>query len=382
MWLILVKSRRALFAIVVITGSACAAQQLRAGSDGRSKNQIVVGAIRWDAWHGDRSDVSKAVERSLSPPQWHYRLPFFARIVNDDDAYIDDASQAVMDEEIDYAETARLNYWAFLLYDEDSPMTLGLKYYLSSRRKAGLRFCVIVELAQWKTPELAAKQSERVADLMTRPEYQMVEIRRPLLYVLDNGMDADAAPDEPWARKRPAAALAQLRALVRRKGAGDPYVVIQDWRPRRANELRMKLHGDAISSYSYQRDGKNAPFSQLAEETERFWDECRAMDSAVVPVVMTGWDRRPRVEQPVFWESWQKPDIGIDKFYRAPSPAELSHHLADALAWIRAHPGAAPARVVLIYAWNENDEGGWLVPTFGEGRRRLQAVRNVLQTDH
>jgi len=37
---------------------------------------------------------------------------------------------------------------------------------------------------------------------------------------------------------------------------------------------------------------------------------------------------------------------------------------------------------VLIYAWNEFDEGGWLVPALppphGEGTARIDALRKVL----
>jgi len=87
----------------------------------------------------------------------------------------------------------------------------------------------------------------------------------------------------------------------------------------------------------------------------------------------------PRVEQPVFWETWQRPNVGIEKFYQAPTETELAHHLAGAVAWVEAHPDAAPAKAALIYAWNENDEGGWLVPTLKDGNWRLQAIKNGLQ---
>ncbi len=51
----------------------------------------------------------------------------------------------------------------------------------------------------------------------------------------------------------------------------------------------------------------------------------------------------------------------------------------DGLKWNAAHPEAAEANALLIYAWNENDEGGWLVPTLGEGSARLDAIREVLR---
>ena len=303
-------------------------------------NAAVAGAIRWDAWHGDRSEVGKTVERSLGPKKWHGRLPFFARIVAPDQVRIDGASQAVVDREIRYARTALLDYWAFVLYEEGSPMNLGLQYYLSSTRKNGLRFCLILEQERW-----AAGRLERVAELMARPEYQTVAGGRPLLYVL-----AARPESEAWGW------LDRLRALK-------PYVVIQDSRAERAGAAREKAHADAIGAYAYQRGGQNAPYAQLAQETERFWEACRSTGSTVVPIVMTGRDRRPRVERPVFWEPRQRPGDGIERFYRAPSPAELSRHVRNAVAWVAAHPDAAPANAILIYAWNENDEGGWLVPT-------------------
>ena len=42
-----------------------------------------VGAIRWDGWYGT-GGVVKAVEASLGPPKYHFRLPWFARVVGAD----------------------------------------------------------------------------------------------------------------------------------------------------------------------------------------------------------------------------------------------------------------------------------------------------------
>ena len=41
----------------------------------------IVGAIRWDGWHGDASEVGLTVEKTLAPNHWHYRLPFFGKDV-------------------------------------------------------------------------------------------------------------------------------------------------------------------------------------------------------------------------------------------------------------------------------------------------------------
>ncbi len=369
-----------LFLLLPLTYSIGLAQQEGlGGSLRRGDERIVVGAIRWDAWHGDRSEVGKAVERSLGPKKWHSRLPFFAKVLGEDKVRIDGASQQVVDQEIRYARIARLDYWAFLLYDEANPMNLALQYYLSSTHKNGLRFCVILEQDNLKTSESSTKQFQRVAELMRRHDYQRVAGDRPLLYLL-----AAESNDDAWGARQGRVALEQLRSAVRTKIGTDPYVVIQYYRADRANALREELNADAISAYAYQRDDKNAAYAQLGRETEHFWDECRSTGSAVVPIVMTGWDRRPRVERPVFWETQpnQQLNVGIEKFYHAPTAAELLLHLEHAVMWVEAHADAAPARAILIYAWNENDEGGWLVPTFGDGTWRIQAIRKALRNHY
>jgi len=70
-----------------------------------------------------------AVQRSLAPAKWHYRLPFFARVVSESEVEIDGSSQAVMDQEIAYAGLGGLDYWAFVTYDPADPMSLAGVYW-------------------------------------------------------------------------------------------------------------------------------------------------------------------------------------------------------------------------------------------------------------
>ena len=368
--------REPLLAAVLLAVANCSygAQRAAPAAGGDQGQPIIAGAIRWDAWHGDRSEVGKAVQRSLGPQKWHGRLPFFAQVLGNDQARIDGASQSVMDREIGYARAADLDYWAFLLYSDGSAMNHGLEHYLSSTRKRGLRFCLILEQGQWGTEKAAAAQFERAASLMIHADYQRIAGARPLLYILT----ADPA-SKAWGVQQVETAMDRLRSLARRNKSAEPYIVVLDFNSGRAARLRREINAEAISTYAYQRDGKSAPYAQLAQEVERFWDECRSTGSAVVPIVMTGWDRRPRVERPVFWETWQQPNDGIEKFYEAPTAPELSMHLGHAVEWIQEHPDASPAKAILIYAWNENDEGGWLVPTRNDGSSRLRAVRSALR---
>jgi hypothetical protein len=113
----------------------------------------------------------------------------------------------------------------------------------------------------------------------------------------------------------------------------------------------------AISAYASSAGDTAAPYLKLARHTEKWWDEMRETGAKVVPLVTTGWNKRPRVERPVPWETWQKPGEGIEKYYHTPKPYELAEHLQKGIDWCAAHPETAEANAIIIYAWNENDEG-------------------------
>ena len=63
------------------------------------------------------------------------------------------------------------------------------------------------------------------------------------------------------------------------------------------------------------------------------------------------------------------------------TPDQLARHLQDAIAWTRANRDINPANAVLLYAWNENDEGGWLIPTLNPdgstNRSRIKAFQDL-----
>jgi hypothetical protein len=129
---------------------------------------------------------------------------------------------------------------------------------------------------------------------------------------------------------------------------------------------------DAGSAYAESGKGGMA-FAELARAAERRWDAYREVGLRVLPWVTTGWDPRPLVENPVSWSTWDP-----DGWAQPGTPAEIATHLEQALTWTATFPEAADAGAVLMYAWNEFAEGGWLCPALREGTARLDAIRPVL----
>jgi hypothetical protein len=332
----------------------------------------LVGAIRWDAWFGDLSDVGLMVEKTLGPRHWHDRLPFFARTDSTTGVQVRGNTQAVMDQEIDFAAEAGLDYWAFVVYPSADALSAALHLYLNSPRKSRINFCLNLQ-GGWLGSEAAWPEAvQHYLSYFREPTYQTVLGSRPLVYLF-NAADMFGSgrfSTVDFARQ----AFDELRLACREAGVGDPYLVVQDWSPAVAHDFVKRLSGDAVSAYAADGRGQGAPFEDLAAHTEAWWDQFAATGSPVVPLASAGWDPRPRIETRTPWHDYGSAAY----YYQSPTPPALAAHVQAALQWVRDHPQVAEANAVLIYAWNEFDEGGWLAPTLSEGAARLEALQPIL----
>jgi hypothetical protein len=326
-----------------------------------------VGAIRWDAWSG--GEVTEQVEQTLSPEKHRLRLPWFAKVDASGRARIDASADAIMEQEIAYAKNAGLNYWAFLTYPEGDAMSSALARYLRSPKRADLGFCLIlhqtlsVPAARWPS------ERDRVIKLLQEPGYQKVG-GRPLVFAFD------LKTEYPTINQR----LDELRASAKSAGL-TPYFVCMGWSPASDFKAHAAEGFAAVSAYAH--PGKEPVFAKYVDAFEQHaWANALTTKTPYVPLVTTGWDKRPRQDHPV---SWEKNAGYADQktFPAAPTNAELTAHLGRALAFVQAHPDVCPANTIIVYAWNEHDEGGWLCPTWtpsgSPDTSRLEAIRSILR---
>lgn len=313
----------------------------------------IVGAIRWDAWQ-DPTGVGKETDKTLSPKKWHYRVPFFGEIVSDDKVRIDGNQQAIMDQEIAYAAEAGLKYWAFVTYPDSFGMSNGLHRYLASTKKSQINFCLDLQ-GDWLSNDRVEwpEQVARYVGYFKDPAYQKVLNGRPLVYLFNSPSKKPRFPSDTETK----VAFAQLRQASIAAGAGDPYIVFQGWHATNDAATIKTLGLDALSAYAVPAPAPDLPYSALMERAHEFWNSRKATGAQVVPIASAGWDNRTRFEIPTPW------DKGGQNYYRPATAKELTAHVAEAITWVKQNPQASPANAVLIYAWNEHDEGGWLCPT-------------------
>jgi hypothetical protein len=331
----------------------------------------IVGAIRWDAWTG--GGVTEQVERTLGPKKYHDRLPWFAEVIGDDVVRIDGSPQETMYQEIDFAADAGMDYWAFLLYPESSSMSTAIKQYLRSPKRKRINFCVILHNGFGVSDEQWPNERERAVALMKEPGYQTVLYGRPLVYAFDVRFHG-AFPTDRFGDFLDAAHKAGLK----------PYCVFMGWNPARDFNTESSKGFDAVSAYAY--GSAQATFAQLAQSVENdYWQKAAKANAPYVPLVTTGWDKQPRKENPVSWEK----DHGYHRqnvFPATATPKEIASHLNRAITFVHEHPKICVANAIIIYAWNEHDEGGWLAPTWTQDGRpntdRLDAIRRILKADN
>jgi len=279
--------------------------------------------------------------------------------------------------EIDAAADAGLTYFAFVAYAEDDPMSLGLRAYLEAPNRRRINFALISEIDKWGGRSLYRPVVERFVRLMLEPGYQRTPQGRPLFF-LGFVRDDDIAR-RFGGRAGARMAIDDFRRLAREAGLPEPYIVLMERQAGRAVPLARDLGLDAVSAYAVADNTVQAgSYHQLTELVERWWAEAQHAGLPVLPPVMTGWDRRPRVLNPLSWERGMYSEEQMRRYFEPPTPAELQAHLLAALKAADREPQAAEARSVIVYAWNEFDEGGWLAPTRGDAANRLRAVRSAL----
>jgi hypothetical protein len=89
----------------------------------------------------------------------------------------------------------------------------------------------------------------------------------------------------------------------------------------------------------------------------------------VIPPTMSGANGMPRHKGPGgAFPRWD---------WTEPAPGELAAHVRGAFDYVATHPEKCEANTVIMYAWNEHSEGGFLCPTMGEAPDYKPVTRQI-----
>jgi hypothetical protein len=324
----------------------------------------------------------------LKPKEYHWRAPFFFRKTGIPEKplffnpeYSQDIVQEATDQEIIYASSCGIDYWAFGYYgDATMPIykdfTCSLNAYLKSPYKNEINFCIILDgqtvgvdsAANYHSTTIAPEDVLKDWDnyvknfikLAKEPTYQRVMNGRPLFYLFSYERLATRLGDKEKSYVLLQNAISSLRKQSIAAGIGDPYIAFSMGvpLPLLADEYMKNGLMDAMFSYHYRSRGtkEGRPYGKLwSDILDDYLSKCDGLK--IIPPLMSGANWEPRV--------LGMPQVFPPMYYTEPKPGELGKHLTSGLDYVAQHPQTCETHSILMYAWNEHSEGGFLCPTIG-----------------
>jgi hypothetical protein len=170
----------------------------------------------------------------------------------------------------------------------------------------------------------------------------------------------------------PPAGLSNLQATVR--AAGLPGLAVAGCGSGAASAgFALRTHYNIVPGYS--SGAAEHPFAELVETHRKAW--MGTAEQPYLPTVTAGWDKRP-------WEGPRGLNQKEGWYFTGRTPEAFGGFVRSAIDWMDAHPDqTTKERLLLIYAWNEFGEGGYLAPTRGDSEGRyLQALRAAVFSPH
>jgi len=329
-----------------------------------------LGVFRWDGWNP--SAGLSAWADDLAPSQFHdcsdpsnYRLPWFA-VDNGLTVTIDGNRQGVVDAELQAAYDGHIDYFIYGYYADAPAYNYALNLHLSSPNRT------FVKMAFWlqgwthsgnDQNDFEQNVAPTLVNVMKDTAIYMYSGGRPIVFFYDNWIDS-----LPFDRNTE---LAWFRSYIQSQTGADPFFV----------GLQRYNDGSLFDGYSNYADKgvtgdihNQYPYLSLAQVDAREWP------SNTIPLITMNWDPYPRYlgNCPVYCGS--NGYAAVMKGYTPPQPSELGQQVANAINWAQAHPRGADT--VIMYSWNEYDEGGLGpgpslcegAPTPGNPGPRLQAI--------
>lgn len=340
---------------------------------------VTFGAIRWDAyWDLSVGSYANNTRAALSDAEYQFRAPIHSQVLAAN-VITYDCSQQAFDNEITFAAANGLHYWAYLLYPETSTMTAGIHFHMSSSIASQMKFCLMLQTSGLGTPSTYQTVIDAIfTNYVSKPFYFLFSDGTPLVYIYYVASDITSIwGDLPTFKT----AIDYLKSKFLAAKGKTPYVVVLTITG--ADAVRVGIGADALSSYV-----GNAPqvidgtYSNLDTATQSVWASQASQVSGsggnIVPTCVLGWDNEPRIRRPGS-TTGQIPEQKMRYRYALPTNTEAAAHVQSAVTYVLANPTICPKKTILCYAWNENDEGGWLTKTLGDPTgSRLAAIAPVI----
>lgn len=319
------------------------------------ESKLLFGAYYYDGWSGENSskeDWAKNAPRMLTKklkfefperePIWGWR--------NDD--------IRIMERQIDLAAKNGIDFFAFCWYWSDdmgsfnedavktNPRHVSLDLFMKAKNKHKMKFCIMIANhsgASIQGEENWRKTIEYFSDTyFSDSQYLSVDNKPVVMYFLPQQAQPFVQTMKDVAASKGFDGLYSMCC-----GGYLPSFDAMTWYNTFESSNRSEAH----------------VYSQLFTCIESKWKNLP--NAAIVnPMCSVGWDKRP-------WESEENSVYYINK-----TPKLFLFHLKNAVDFVYSTDNPNP--IIMIYAWNEIGEGGYLIPTKGDPKGKyLKQVKKA-----
>jgi len=345
-------------------------------TDVKKEKPATIGVYYFDGWAGKNSFDGDPNEPWAKNAPTHLSRRFVEEFGDREPVWgWRDDDQEIMERQIDLAADNGVDFFLFCWYwlDDRGPINIdaiekfsqhaSMEMYLKAKNKEKVKFCLLI--ANHQSAEILGDENWEDAvgywaKYFKDPQYIQVD-NKPLVILFNTG--DDAINNEQLAKMQKVAKTEGLKNGLAIAGCGGKNV--------KGKSFTHSAHYNVVPGYA--SGSEEHKFTELIEATKNEWAGAGTEEQPYIPVLSAGWDKRPwegptGLGQP---EGWYYPDS---------SPELFKGFLEDAIKWMDNNPNkTTKERIVLIYAWNEIGEGGYLIPTKGDpDAAKLKIIKSVV----
>jgi hypothetical protein len=331
----------------------------------KTNPRVTVGAYYFDGWAGQSRGLAQDPELAkLNPPTHLTRLLLGEYAEREPVWGWRDDTLEIVERQIGLAAENGIAFFSFCWYFhrdpktiENNPLHTGLQLYLKAKNNHRLKFCLLVANHQGfeiKTTADWKQATELWMPYLTHKQYLRVDGRPLVIIFSPQGGDK--------------AGFEYLQESARK--AGLPGVAIAACN---AGDFKMgythRTHYNIIPGYA--SGPEKHKYAELVAAHQKQWHG--TSQQPYIPEITAGWDKRP-------WEGRDGLNQAKGWYYPDRTPEQFAAFLESAIRWMDKHPEQTTSeRIVLVYAWNEFGEGGYIAPTRGDpDGKYLKALKSVV----
>lgn len=339
-----------------------------------NKINVQVGAYYFDGWAGKNKFADDPGEPWAKNAPTHLTRRFVREFSDREPVWgWRDDTQEIMERQIDMAADNGLGFFLFCWYwkNNKGPINIeaiekdclhtSLELYQKAKNRNRLKYSLLI--ANHAGFEIQGNENWASAvkywvKYFRDPQYIKVD-GKPLLVIFGTG--DNAITDEQ---------IEVIQETAKKEGFKNGLALAGCGGPAKKKIFDYSTHYNLTSGYD---DGhEEHKFQELIDRAKPQWQGTESQP--YIPVLNAGWDKRP----------WEGPD-GLNQkegwYYPDSSPELFKSFFKDAIKWMDNNPTkTTKERLILIYAWNELGEGGYLVPTKGDpGAAKLKVIKEVVQ---